>query len=105
MTAAEPFQAAKVYARNAELCEKHEIRHGYLLSVTGPTSVGVETFVIWRDHPLPIHRHFAAAAVEKAGPRPHQAETRAAVTRISHDIIDAWAEMGGVHMQIGRKYP
>jgi FAD/FMN-containing dehydrogenase len=37
--------------------------------------------------------------------KPADPSARAAVATITKDIIRRWSELGGVHLQIGKKYP
>jgi D-lactate dehydrogenase (cytochrome) len=94
-----------VYARHQEAVERFGIEHGYFLTANGPSGVGVETLIYWRDGALPIHRHYSHRIVEKVGPGEPDPQARAAVGAITRDIIRIWSEMGAVHLQIGRKYP
>lgn len=95
-----------VFERNAGLMKQHGIDRGYLLSTHGPTGVGVETLIRWPDAAYPIHTHFMTAAEkQKLKPRQANPEAQSAVAQLSKEILDAWGGMGGVHLQIGRKYP
>ncbi len=101
---AECFAATEaVYAEHRDLVERHKLSWGYLLSANGPSSVGVETLLRWADEPYPIHHRYSA--VEDGKLRPRDLDARRAVAVISQAIIRRWSEMGGVHLQIGRKYP
>jgi hypothetical protein len=105
--AVECFEVTEgVYADRREDIERFRINWGYLLSANGPSSVGVETFIRWSDESYPIHHHYADP--DKRGEqkvRPANLEARAAVVEISDEIVRRWSEIGGVHLQIGRKYP
>ncbi|WP_332719486.1 hypothetical protein, partial [Pelagibacterium mangrovi] len=37
--------------------------------------------------------------------RPANPQARAALDALSRDILACWRDLGGIHMQIGRKYP
>lgn len=95
-----------VFTRHAAEMKAAGIDRGYLLSTHGPTAVGVETLIRWGDAPLPIHTHYMteseAAKVRKRADNP---QTRAVLAKISAEIVDEWRAMGGVHMQVGKKYP
>ena len=87
-------------------CAQHGIDRGYLLSAHGPTGVGIETLIRWSDAPLPIHTHFMTEAERKRlRVRADNPAARQAVVALSQAMVARWAEFGGVHMQIGRKYP
>lgn len=103
----EGFAATEaVFADHAEAMKANGIDRGYLLSAHGPTGVGIETLLRWSDAPLPIHTHFLTDAERaKLRARKDNPAARAAVSALSADIVARWAGMGGVHMQIGRKYP
>ena len=106
-------RAVECYERTEAVYEDHRgemealgISRGYLLSANGPSGVGLETLVHWSDEPLPVHRHYMSMSLGKPfATRPADPQARDAVRRISHEIIRCWAELGGVHLQIGRKYP
>lgn len=95
-----------IFARLAPDLKAHGIAHGYLLSTHGPTAVGVETLIRWPDAPLPLHLSYMSEA-EKASLRRHpdNPEARVMLKRLSSAILDEWRDLGGAHMQIGRKYP
>lgn len=100
----EATEAAFAAHRNA--MRDHGIDRGYLLSAHGPTGVGIETLLRWSDAPLPIHTHFMTDAERaRLKVRHDNPGARAAVVALSTDIVARWSELGGVHMQIGRKYP
>lgn len=95
-----------VFARNAGAMKRHGVDRGYLLSTHGPTAVGVETLIRWSDAPHPIHTHFLDAAHRaRLVPRAENPEARAFVSALSREIMEVWRELGGAHLQIGRKYP
>lgn len=103
----EGFAATEAaFADHAGAMKAQGIDRGYLLSAHGPTGVGIETLLRWSDAPLPIHTHFLTEA-ERAGLRARKDNpaARDAVAALSADIVGRWAALGGVHMQIGRKYP
>jgi FAD/FMN-containing dehydrogenase len=101
------FQVTEdVFRRNADLMKAHGIDRGYLLSTHGPSGVGVETLIRWSDAPYPIHKHYMTDA-EKAALKVRQDNPRArqALEKLSGEILSEWRGLGGVHMQVGRKYP
>lgn len=95
-----------VFRRHAATLKDQGISHGYLLSTHGPSGVGVETLIRWSDEPLPIHlglmseNQRAALRVRAGNP-----EARKVLKSLSDEIVGTWRDMGGVHMQVGRKYP
>jgi FAD/FMN-containing dehydrogenase len=95
-----------VFQRDAAELKAHGISHGYLLSTHGPSGVGVETLIRWSDAPLPLHLEFMSeaqrAALRRRADNPAARERLKVLTR---DILGEWRDLGGVHMQIGRKYP
>lgn len=95
-----------VFQRDAEALKALGISHGYLLSTHGPSGVGVETLIRWSDAPLPIHLDFMSeaqrAALKRRADNPAAREKLKELTRT---ILGEWRALGGVHMQIGRKYP
>ncbi len=94
------------FATHGEAMAKGGIDRGYLLSAHGPTGVGIETLIRWSDAPYPIHTHFMDEAERaRLRVRAENLPARQAVVALSNDIVARWAAMGGVHMQIGRKYP
>ncbi|XDB00365.1 FAD-binding oxidoreductase (plasmid) [Sulfitobacter sp. LCG007] len=95
-----------VFTRLGPELEPHGIGHGYLLSTHGPTAVGVEALIRWPDAPLPLHLA-PMTADERAAvrSRPDNPAARDVLARLTGEILDQWRDLGGVHMQIGRKYP
>ena len=95
-----------VFARFAGEMKIHGIDRGYLLSTHGPSGVGVETLLRWSDAPLPLHlHHMTATDRARQRPRADNPAARAALERLTEAILSAWQDFGGVHLQIGRKYP
>lgn len=95
-----------VFERHRAAMKENGVDRGYLLSTHGPSGVGVETLIRWSDEAYPIHSAYLSPA-EKARLRlrPGNAAAAALVKTISGEILDAWRQIGGVHLQIGRKYP
>ena len=100
------LQTEVVFEKHSAAMKLHGIDRGYLLSTHGPSGVGIETLIRWSDMPYALHTHFMTdeerARIRTRASNPQAA---AAITALSRDIIDAWRALGGVHMQIGRKYP
>lgn len=95
-----------VFQRDAEALKAMGISHGYLLSTHGPSGVGVETLIRWSDAPLPIHLEFMGAAQRTAlRRRADNPAARDKLKELTRTILAEWQALGGVHMQIGRKYP
>jgi FAD/FMN-containing dehydrogenase len=95
-----------IFQRDAEDLKAHGISHGYLLSTHGPSGVGVETLIRWSDAPLPLHLSFMSDAQKAAlRKRPDNPKSRERLKVLTKDILGEWRALGGVHMQIGRKYP
>lgn len=95
-----------VYAEHAADMARYGIAKNYFLSANGPSGVGIETLISWPDAPLPIHRHYMQ--MSHGGnfkTREENPEARSAVARLSKAIVAAWSALGGVHLQIGKKYP
>ena len=95
-----------VFRQDADQLKALGISHGYLLSTHGPSGVGVETLIRWSDAPLPLHLHFMSEAQRAAlKPRPDNPAAREKLRELTATILGEWRALGGVHMQIGRKYP
>lgn len=95
-----------IFQRDAEDLKAHGISHGYLLSTHGPSGVGVEALIRWSDAPLPLHLSFMSEAQKAAlRKRPDNPKSRERLKVLTKDILGEWRALGGVHMQIGRKYP
>ncbi len=105
--AVECFRATEAaFDAHADEMRSAGIDRGYLLSAHGPTGVGIETLIRWSDAPLPIHTHFMTEAERaRLRTRKDNPSAREVVGALSKTIVARWAELGGVHMQIGRKYP
>ena len=103
----ECFQRTEaIFERHAAAMKTHGIGRGYLLSAHGPSGVGIETLIRWSDAPYRIHTHFMSDAERaKLKPRAANPEAARAVAELSHSLLAEWRAIGGVHMQIGRKYP
>lgn len=103
--ASECFDATEaVYRRYGETMNRLKVNYGYFLTSNGPSGVGIETLIKWSDAPLPIHNHFMKSAGTYKT-RAADPEARKAVADITKAIIDCWSKIGGVHLQIGKKYP
>jgi FAD/FMN-containing dehydrogenase len=95
-----------VYQRHGAAMERHGIAKGYFLSANGPSGVGIETLINWADAPLPVHRHYMQMSHgDSYKTREANPDARRAVALLAKDIIREWSALGGVHLQIGRKYP
>lgn len=96
----------QVFERNAAMMKENGIDRGYLLSTHGPSGVGVETLIRWSDEAWPIHTHYMGEKDrQKLKKRPANPAAREAVAKLSKEIVASWRDLGGVHLQIGRKYP
>jgi FAD/FMN-containing dehydrogenase len=96
----------EVFRRHGAAMERHGIAKGYFLSANGPSGIGIETLINWADAPLPIHRHYMQMSHgESYKTREADPEARQAVASLAKDIIAEWSALGGVHLQIGKKYP
>lgn len=95
-----------VFERHAGSMQQLGIDRGYLLSTHGPSGVGVETLIRWPDAAYPIHTHFMTETEQrKLKSRAANPEAQAVVAQLSTEILESWRGLGGVHLQIGRKYP
>lgn len=95
-----------VFTRMKDELKAQGIAHGYLLSTHGPTAVGVETLIRWPDAPLPLHLSFMSEAEQaRLKRRDDNPEARALLKKLSDTILAEWRTLGGVHVQIGQKYP
>ncbi len=103
----ECFEATEaVFAQHGQAMRQHGIDRGYLFSTHGPNGVGVETLIRWSDAPYPVHLAWLSEPERaKLKPRKANPEAAEAVRALSTDIVRAWTVLGGVHLQIGRKYP
>jgi FAD/FMN-containing dehydrogenase len=93
-----------IYRSNEAEMQRLGVNRGYFLTTNGPSGVGIETLINWSDAPLPIHRHYMRNAGQFATNAADPA-ARDTVARLTKDIIRRWSELGGVHLQIGKKYP
>jgi len=100
------YRTEAVFREMENDLKAHGIAHGYLLSTHGPSAVGIETLIRWSDQPLPIHLHFMSDAEQAAlSKRDDNPQARIVMKRLSDAILSTWQDIGGVHMQIGQKYP
>lgn len=106
-------RAVELYVETEKMFDKfndevkaHGLRWGYLISVNGPSTFGIEPIVYFHDVALPIHAQYIDADhFAKLPKHPADASAHAAVARIRDAIIGRWTEMGATHLQIGRRYP
>lgn len=100
------YQAVEaLFERHRAAIEQFEIGTGYLFAVISNNAFVLEPVFFWPDELNELHRH----AVEdehlkrikgfSANP-----EARQAVLKIRSEMCDIFAEMGAVHMQIGKAY-
>jgi FAD/FMN-containing dehydrogenase len=95
-----------IFEAHAPALRAHGISWGYLISANGPSGLGLETLTYFPGEALPIHAHYIDPEHFKRLPRQAaNPEALAAVEALSVAVVEAWSGMGGVHLQIGRKYP
>jgi D-lactate dehydrogenase (cytochrome) len=99
-------ETERVFATFAADVERFGLRWGYLISVNGPSTFGLEPIVYWKDAPHPIHAEYIDPDHLARLPRhPPDPAAREAVTRIRTAVVTRWSELGATHLQIGREYP
>ncbi len=100
------LETEKVFDLYASEIEAFKLRYGYLISVNGPSTFGLEPIIYFEGQALPIHtRYIDPEHFEKLPKYPHSADALQAVFKIREAIIGKWSELGATHLQIGRTYP
>ena len=100
------LETEKVFDLHASEIETFNLRYGYLISVNGPSTFGLEPIIYFKGQALPIHtRYIDPNHFEKLPKYPHSADALQAVLDIREAIIRKWADLGATHLQIGRTYP
>ena len=95
-----------VFERNDALMEQHGIGVGFLLATVSTNGFVIEPVFFTPDELNELHRETVEDSVLKkmtgfdANP-----EAQAATADIRKQVIQAFADAGGVHMQIGKAYP
>jgi FAD/FMN-containing dehydrogenase len=95
-----------LFEANSEAMESLGVGAGYMFLLVGSTGFLIEPCFYWPDEQWDIHKrsiepaHFAKLAVFAPNP-----PARALVEKLRQGVIDVFATVGGVHLQIGRTYP
>lgn len=98
-------RSCAVFEKHAANIEKFGIGVGYLLATVSSTVFVLEPVFFWPDELNEIH-HFAidASHIKKVKGFAANPEATKAVSAIREDLVIAYRELGGVHMQIGKTY-
>ena len=95
-----------VFDRRRTEIDQHQIGVGFLLALISTNGFVIEPVFFTPDAMTEIHRDTVENSVLKKLPGfAENAEARALTASLRAEIIDAFAAIGGVHMQIGKAYP
>ena len=95
-----------VFDAHRDAIDQHDIGVGYLLALVSTNGFVIEPVFFTPDAMTEIHRETVEDNVLRK--LPGFAENPAArelTARLRSEIIDAFAAIGGIHMQIGKAYP
>lgn len=95
-----------VFARHQADLDKHGIGVGFLLALISTNGFVIEPVFFTPDAMTEIHKDTVEDGVLKSLPGfPPNEEARAVTATVRKDLIDLFADVGGIHMQIGKAYP
>jgi FAD/FMN-containing dehydrogenase len=95
-----------LFEDNREAMERLGVGCGYMFLLVGSTGFLIEPCFYWPDVQWPIHEHFIEDSHFAKLPKlPANPEARALVEHLRQGVIAVFAQVGGVHFQIGRTYP
>lgn len=95
-----------VFAEHRDAIERLEIGVGFLFALISTNGFVIEPVFFTPDAMTEIHRDTVEDSVLKTMPGfADNPEARAMTAKLRAEIIDVFAGVGGVHMQIGKAYP
>lgn len=94
-----------VFEQHKEAIEKYNIGIGYLLALVSTNVFVLEPVFFWPDELNELHHHaIDAQHIKRVNKFEANINARVAVQAIREDLIVAYKDVGGVHMQIGKTY-
>ncbi|MFK8013857.1 MAG: FAD-binding oxidoreductase [Gammaproteobacteria bacterium] len=94
-----------VFEKYQALVDEHDIGVGYLYATIANNGFVIEPVFFWPDAINELHEQTVESAILKKLPGfERNTAARDAVGTIRAALVDAFVEMGGVHMQIGKSY-
>ncbi|MEM1412643.1 MAG: FAD-binding oxidoreductase [Pseudomonadota bacterium] len=94
-----------LFADHAEDMQRLEVATGYLLATIATSAFVVEPVFFWPDELFEMHRRYVEPEHLKRLPkRGPNAEARALVTKLKHDLADLFRDEGAVHLQVAKAY-
>jgi glycolate oxidase len=94
-----------IYAQHREAIALHQITTGYLFAGISTNCMAVEPVFFWPDQLDEIQKHSVESAYyQKVTKHPPNFTARELVATIRQQIVDAFRDVGAVHLQIGKVY-
>jgi FAD/FMN-containing dehydrogenase len=105
-------KAELAYQKSSEIFNNHQVAIskfnigiGYLLATVSSNVFVLEPVFFWPDELNELHHHaIDSQHIKRVTKFTASPEARAAVQAIREDLILAYKDLGGVHMQIGKTY-
>ena len=95
-----------VFEKHQADLDKYDIGVGFLLALISTNGFVIEPVFFTPDAMTEIHEDTVEDSVFRSLPGfPANEEARAVTARVRREIIDLFADVGGIHMQIGKAYP
>lgn len=83
----------------------HDIKHSYIVSAASASHWLIEPMFYWRDGLTPLHlAHLSARNRERFGAAADNPAAREAVFACRRQLLELFAELGAVHLQLGKVY-
>jgi FAD/FMN-containing dehydrogenase len=96
----------RLFEKRQSEIDAHGIGMGYLLALISTNGFVIEPVLFTPDAMTEIHEDTVEDGVFKSLPGfPPNEKARAVTASIRRDLIDLFADVGGIHMQIGKSYP
>jgi len=101
------FEAIEAFFdRHAEVMEEHGIENAYLLSIIDAQAFVIEPVFYWPDQLNDLHRETVEdATLARVNNYPENPAAHAVVMAMRTELMEIMRDSGGVHLQIGRRYP
>jgi FAD/FMN-containing dehydrogenase len=97
--------SSEIFAKHQTAIDTFNIGIGYLLATVSTNVFVLEPVFFWPDELNELHHHaIEPQHLKRMTPFKASPEARSAVQAIREDLIHAYKDLGGVHMQIGKTY-